>query len=108
MSTTKRSKKDSKTISEASGNGQTNGNTNGSNGHSNGHKGTLDDFAEKKLAAEQYYLDTCERYKVIPDAAIVVSINLNPIFKILLEICRAKARSMRWLFYIGSYILMLI
>jgi hemolysin III len=74
MSTTKRSKKDSKTISEASGNGQTNGNTNGSNGHSNGHKDTLDDFAEKKLAAEQYYLDTCERYKVIPDAAIVISL----------------------------------
>ena len=74
MSTTKRSKKDSTSTSEPNGNGYTNGHTNGLNGHSNGN-GHVDDFAEKKLAAEQYYLDTCERYKVIPDAAIVVSSN---------------------------------
>ncbi len=72
MSTTKRSKKDSKSSSEPNGNGYTNGLTNGLNGHANGN-GHSDDFAEKRLAAEQYYLDTCERYKVLPDAAIVVS-----------------------------------
>lgn len=95
MSTTKRSNKDSKGAVQANGNGHANGHANGINGHSNA-KGTLDEFAEKKLAAEQYYLDTCERYKVLPDAAIVVSTKFTSNHKISLDLCRAKARSVRY------------
>jgi len=75
MSTTKRSKKDSKNNSEPIGENHSNGHANGINANPSRHY-AANDLAQKKLAAEQYYLDTCERYKVVPDAAIVVSTNL--------------------------------